>query len=109
MEFSDIEYDEEGPIPQAQILGEDDETDTNEDNVRGRLIGNIPHICTKDNPQFKYKNLCFAFDKDMHEINLNIKDISGYADHDGKCHYPLTGKFLTCTLQVDTLAWIFTV
>jgi hypothetical protein len=58
-----------------------------------------PHLCVKENPQFKYKDLCFAFDKDMHEIGLHAEGISGFVDADGKCHYPLTGKLEELTKQ----------
>ncbi|ODN00414.1 hypothetical protein Ocin01_06249 [Orchesella cincta] len=50
-----------------------------------------PHVCVDDNADFKYKSLCFAFDTDMHEIILHASELSGYADQDGKCRYPLVG------------------
>lgn len=97
-----IHYDEDvEPNPQAQIFRDYEETEE-----RGRL-GNIPHLCVKDNPQFKYKNLCFAFDKDMAEINLQFSDISGYADLDGRCHYPLTiGELTHFKLTLLTLCQV---
>lgn len=51
-----------------------------------------PHVCVDDNADFKYKSLCIAFDKDMHELPLHASALSGYTDENGKCRYPLVRK-----------------
>ena len=68
-----------------------------------------PHVCLLQNKQksAKYKTrqeekgeedespLCHLFDRDMHDVVLDVSEISGTKDEeDGKCHYPLLGEFL---------------
>jgi len=91
---------ENQPQADAQIAlgdyyGEEfEENEGDEVSNIGRLSNAPPHLCVQNYPKFKNKRLCFAFDKDMHEIELHAKSISGYVDRDdGKCHYPLTGEF----------------
>ncbi|OXA60517.1 Major facilitator superfamily domain-containing protein 6-A [Folsomia candida] len=83
----DYDYDD-GPSAQRQTSPREDERAVEDESD----FGTSPHLCVKDDPHFKYKNLCFAFDKYMHEIPLQAAGISGYADTDGKCHYPLIGS-----------------
>lgn len=60
-----------------------------------------PHVCVlqgKNNRRRDGKKdnspLCHVFDSDMHDVVLEIKDVSGTIDEqDEKCHYPLLGKF----------------
>lgn len=73
------------PTEYEDLLDEGDE-------LSSWLSGAPPHVCVDDNADFKYKSLCFAFDKDMHEIPLHASALSGYADDNGKCRYPLLGK-----------------
>lgn len=81
-------------MAEAQISPTEYEDLLDDENPSSNLPTPPPHVCMDHPANFRHKSdsLCFAFDKDMHEIPLHASALSGYTDEDGKCHYPLVGK-----------------
>jgi hypothetical protein len=94
-----VEYDdgtETGAVASAQIALNTDTDEANYDQEVNPDDGPQPHVCRNLYPKEKYRPLCHVFDKEMHDIVLEVSDVTGYTeiDGDGKCHYPLNGNKL---------------
>ncbi|CAG7665723.1 unnamed protein product [Allacma fusca] len=86
-------YDYGGPAAQAQTAPASYDT-TGDDDEEGEpwTPSWPPHICIgteSKSPRLSEAPLCYAFYKDRTNITVDVSDISGNLEDDGKCHYPL--------------------